>query len=357
MFLIPAHCCKPSSSSLSHFLVFPGHVSHVLPDLTYAFFSCPDGDLPSHACNGGFCYLGCCVSHVTVATAPGTRLCPEPRWPCQGHCRPTSLKPCRCLLFLLVPIFAVEPGKLGASGASTVWRAPLPRHSWALESGQVTLISECSLPSCSPSMGIIQYKHLQPCLTLELLEHIEKYQCLTCALRVWINMPRSQVSLGSKNLWVRRLSKQPAFLHSVQQGGHPLNKVFHLWGTLSCLFVRQDTSIRGQICAQQQNTSDSTSSEINTMNTVDPTTHRPLDSSKVCNQQISLSSGYRILILAESPKPICYLWLNNVKALNANKKKMNGSLGKSNCFTETHFLTEEPKCTENICSVPASKDI
>lgn len=99
------------------------------PRFDICLFFLPDGDLPSHACNGGFCYLGCRVSHVTVATVPGARLCPEPRWPCQGHCRPTSLKPCWCLLFLLVPIFAVEPGKLGTSGASTVWRAPLPRHS------------------------------------------------------------------------------------------------------------------------------------------------------------------------------------------------------------------------------------
>lgn len=47
MFLIPAHYFKPSSSSLSRFLVSPGHVSHVLPDLTFAFFSSPMGISPA----------------------------------------------------------------------------------------------------------------------------------------------------------------------------------------------------------------------------------------------------------------------------------------------------------------------
>lgn len=117
---------------------------------------------------GSSCYLVCYVSHLTMVTAPGTHLCPEPRWTCQGCCPPTSLKLGWCLLFLLLPVFAVEPGKLGASGALSVWRAPLPRHSWALESGHVAPSSECSLPSCSPSMGVIQTKCSQPFLTLDL---------------------------------------------------------------------------------------------------------------------------------------------------------------------------------------------
>lgn len=87
--------------------------------------------LPS--CNRGFCYLGCCASHLTMDTDPGAHFHPEPRWLCQGHCPPTSLKPCWSLLLLLLLVFAVEPGKLGASVVPRVWRTPLPGHSWALE--------------------------------------------------------------------------------------------------------------------------------------------------------------------------------------------------------------------------------
>ena len=54
------------------------------------------------------------------------------------------------------------------------------------------------------------------------------------------------------------------------------------------------------------------------MSAVDPTTHGPPDISKVCNQQSSLSSDYRTLMLSESPKRMT-LWINS--ALNANKKK------------------------------------
>ena len=45
MFLLPAHYFEPCSSSLSHFLVSPGHVSHVFTGRTFAFFLSPDGEL------------------------------------------------------------------------------------------------------------------------------------------------------------------------------------------------------------------------------------------------------------------------------------------------------------------------
>ena len=41
--LLSAHYFEPSSSSLSHFLVSPGHVSHVFTGRT--FFPSPDGEL------------------------------------------------------------------------------------------------------------------------------------------------------------------------------------------------------------------------------------------------------------------------------------------------------------------------
>lgn len=37
--------------------------------------------------------LGCYVSRVSMATAPGTSWCPEPEWPCSGRCPLPSLKP------------------------------------------------------------------------------------------------------------------------------------------------------------------------------------------------------------------------------------------------------------------------
>lgn len=158
MCLLPAHYFEPCSSSLSHFLVSPGHVSHVFTGRTFAFFPSPDGELlliwfAMWAISPRSLLLGLIYVQNLDGHAKGP---------------PTPLKLGWCLPFLLLPIFAVEPGKLGASAAFSVWRAPLPRQSWALESGHVTPSSECTLPSYSSSMGIIQGKCSQLFLTLEL---------------------------------------------------------------------------------------------------------------------------------------------------------------------------------------------
>lgn len=195
MFLIPAHYFNPSSSSLSHFLVSPGYASHVFTNVTLCFvlffFPSPDVALPP--------FLQQRILLSRMLCEPSN----HGHWPWCSLSSRTQMAMPRALSSNISKAMLVPTAPVAACLCRGTWKAGClccpqsleDSSAWAQLSigGQAMLppSSEHNLPSCSPSVGIVQCKGSQPCLTLEFPADMDKYQCFTCALKFWINMHRS----------------------------------------------------------------------------------------------------------------------------------------------------------------------